>query len=190
MSTLTEIRWHGRGGQGAVTAAKVLAETCVSIGKHVQAFPEYGPERSGAPLKAYNRISDKPISLYCPVVHPGVVTVIDHTLLDAVDVTEDADDNATFVINSCTPPAQLRTKLKLKPTQKVFSVDATEIALQTIGRSIPNTPMLGALAKVTGMFTLEGLLEDMKKSFGKKFSDDIINKNLDAAKRGYEEVAG
>lgn len=190
MANLTEMRWHGRGGQGAVTAAKVLAETCVSLGKYVQAFPEYGPERSGAPLKAYNRISDAPIYMYSPVVSPRIITVIDHTLLDTVDVTEDASDDAIFVINSCTPAATLREKLKLKQTQKIYSVDATNISVQTIGRPIPNTPMLGALAKVSGLFALEELLGDMKKSFGKKFAEDMINKNLEAARRGYEEVAG
>ncbi|MDO8445627.1 MAG: 2-oxoacid:acceptor oxidoreductase family protein [Deltaproteobacteria bacterium] len=186
---LTEVRWHGRGGQGAVTAAKVLAEVAMKTGKNVQAFPEYGPERTGAPLRAYNRISDSVLRLHSGVTNPSVIVVIDPSLLEAVDVTEGATQDAVFVINTNHCPADIKKMLKLEK-HKVFTVNASQIALDTIGRPIPNTPMLGALAKATGIITLEGLLDDVKKSFGKKFSEQMINSNLEAVKRAYQEVSG
>jgi pyruvate ferredoxin oxidoreductase gamma subunit len=188
MADTVEIRWHGRGGQGTVTAAKVLADACLSGGRYVQAFPEYGPERAGAPLRAYNRVSSKQIRMHCPVLKPQVVSVVDATLIDSINVAEGATDDAIFIVNSSKDPKEIRAKLNAKPGQKVFTVDATKIALECIGRALPNSPMLGALCKVTGLITLEHLLEDVKKSFGKKFSQLIIEGNLEATKRGYEEV--
>uniref|UniRef100_A0A7C2IVY0 Pyruvate synthase n=1 Tax=Ammonifex degensii TaxID=42838 RepID=A0A7C2IVY0_9THEO len=185
---VVEIRWHGRGGQGTVTAAKVLADACLSGGRYVQAFPEYGPERSGAPLKAYNRISQKELRMHCPVLAPQVVSVVDASLLDSVDVTEGATEDAIFVVNTAKDPQEVRLKLKAKPGQRVFTVDATRIAMETIGKAFPNSPMLGAVCRVTGLVSLEHLLEDVRKSFGKKFSQKIIDGNLEATRRGYEEV--
>lgn len=183
-----EIRWHGRGGQGTVTAAKVLADACLSGGRYVQAFPEYGPERAGAPLRAYNRISENVIRMYCPVLHPQVVSVADATLLDAVNVTEGAGDDAIFIINTARDPKEIRKKLNAKPSQKVMTVDASRIAMDCIGRPLPNASMLGAISKATDIIGLDTLLENVKKSFGKKFSQKIIDGNLEATKRGYEEV--
>jgi pyruvate ferredoxin oxidoreductase gamma subunit len=188
MAETLEIRWHGRGGQGTVTAAKVLADACLSGGRYVQAFPEYGPERSGAPLKAYNRVSSKEIRMHCPVLRPQVVSIVDATLLDSIDVTEGATEDAIFVVNTSRDPGEIRTKLNAKPGQKVFTVDATKIAMECIGRALPNSPMLGVVCKVTSLVTLEHLLEDVRKSFGKKFSQKIIDGNLEATRRGYEEV--
>lgn len=188
MADTVEIRWHGRGGQGTVTAAKVLADACLTGGRHVQAFPEYGPERSGAPLKAYNRISSKELRMHCPVLEPHVVTVVDASLLDSVDVTEGTRPDAVFIVNTAKGPKEIREKLGAKPGQRVFTVDATRIALETIGRAFPNSPMLGAVCRVTGLVSLDHLLEDVRKSFGKKFSEKIIQGNLDAVRRGYEEV--
>ena len=188
MSDIIEIRWHGRGGQGTVTAAKVLADTCLSGGRHVQAFPEYGPERSGAPLRAYNRVSSKPLRMHCPVLNPQVVGVVDSTLLDAVNVSEGAIENAIFVINTPKAPGEIKEKLNPEPRQKVFAIDATKIAFECIGRALPNASMLGAVCKVTGLVSLEHLLEDVRKSFGKKFSQKIIDGNIEATRRGYEEV--
>lgn len=188
MSKLVEIRWHGRGGQGTVTAAKVLADACISGGRHVQAFPEYGPERAGAPLRAYNRISDKELRLHCPVVHPQVISIVDATLLDAIDVSEGATEDAVFVVNTTMEPSAVRKKLKAKKSQKVYTVDATKIAIDEIGRALPNSPILGTVAKVTGLISLDALLDDVKKSFGKKFSQKIIDGNLRAVTRGYGEV--
>ncbi len=188
MADTVEIRWHGRGGQGTVTAAKVLADACLSGGRYVQAFPEYGPERAGAPLRAYNRISSKEIRMHCPVLHPQVVSVVDATLLDSINVLEGATKDAIFVVNTSKDPKEIRAKLNAEPGQKVFTIDATKIAMEFIGRPLPNASMLGAVCKVAGLVTLEHLLEDVKKSFGKKFSQKIIDGNIEATRRGYEEV--
>ncbi len=188
MADTVEIRWHGRGGQGTVTAAKVLADACLSGGRHVQAFPEYGPERAGAPLKAYNRISSTELRMHCPVLNPQIVSVADATLIDSINVAEGAKEDAQFIVNTSKDPQEVRTKLNATPGQKVFTIDASKIALDCIGRALPNAPMLGAICKVTGLVSLDHLLEDVRKSFGKKFSQKIIDGNLEATRRGYEEV--
>jgi len=188
MSDIVEIRWHGRGGQGTVTAAKVLADACLSGGRHVQAFPEYGPERAGAPLRAYNRISSNPIRMHCPVLNPQIVSVVDSTLLESVNISEGATDDAIFIINTPKDPKEIREKLNIGSKQRVFTIDATKIALESIGRALPNASMLGAVCKVTNLVSLEHLLEDIKNSFGKKFSQRIIDGNLKATRLGYEEV--
>lgn len=188
MSETLEIRWHGRGGQGTVTAAKLLADACLSGGRHVQAFPEYGPERAGAPLRAYNRISDSELRLHCPVLHPQVVSVVDATLLDSVNVAEGAPPDASFIVNTMRDPKDVRDKLGAPEGQKVYTLDASKISIEDIGRPLPNAPMLGAVVKVTGLVSLDHLLEDVKKSFGKKFSQKIIDGNMKAIRRGYEEV--
>ena len=188
MAEMVEVRWHGRGGQGTVTAAKVFADACLSGGRHVQAFPEYGPERAGAPLRAYNRISEKELRMHCPVLNPNIVAVADATLLDAMNVAEGARADAAFVVNTSKSPKEIRAKLKATASQKVFTIDASKIALDTIGRPMPNTPMLGALTKASGLLGLDVLIEEVKGSFGKKFAQKIIDANLAAAKRGFEEV--
>jgi pyruvate ferredoxin oxidoreductase gamma subunit len=188
MAETIEIRWHGRGGQGTVTAAKVLADACLSGGRHVQAFPEYGPERAGAPLRAYNRISAKELRMHCPVLKPQVVSVVDATLLEGVNVAEGSTENAIFVVNTSKEPKDIRAKLNAGAKQKVYTVDASKIAMECIGRALPNAPMLGAIVKATGLVSLDHLLEDVKKSFGKKFSQKIIDGNLEATRRGHEEV--
>ncbi|MDA8388949.1 MAG: 2-oxoacid:acceptor oxidoreductase family protein [Nitrospiraceae bacterium] len=188
MSEMIEIRWHGRGGQGTVTAAKVLADACLSGGRYVQAFPEYGPERAGAPLRAYNRISDRELRLYCPVINPGFISIVDATIMDAMNLAEGATEDAVFIVNTVKEPAEIRKALGASATQKVFTVDATNIAIAEIGRPLPNSPMLGAVARATGLVGLDHLTEEVKKSFGKKFSEKIINGNVTAAQRGYKEV--
>lgn len=188
MADTVEIRWHGRGGQGTVTAAKVLADACLSGGRYVQAFPEYGPERAGAPLRAYNRISSKELRMHCPVLRPQVVSVVDATLIDSINVTEGATKDAIFVVNSSKDPKEIRARLNAEPEQKVFTIDATKIAMECIGRDLPNASMLGAVCKVAGLVPLEHLLEDVRKNFGKKFSQKIIDGNIEATRRGYEEV--
>jgi pyruvate ferredoxin oxidoreductase gamma subunit len=188
MAETVEIRWHGRGGQGTVTAAKVLADACLSGGRHVQAFPEYGPERAGAPLRAYNRISSHELRMHCPVLEPNIIAVADATLLDSINVAEGARENTVFLVNTSKAPVAVREKLQAAQGQKVFSVDATKIAIDCFGRALPNAPMLGALCRITGLIPLDHLLEDVRKSFGKKFSQKVIDGNLEATKRGYEEV--
>ena len=186
----TEVRWHGRGGQGTVTAAKVLAETALSSGKHVQAFPEYGPERMGAPLRAYNRLSTKPITVHCHVTNPDVVVVVDPTLMGSVDITEGTSDDALFVINTSESAAEIKQELGLESKQRVYTVNASKIALETIKRPLPNTPLLGALAKVSGLINIDDLIKDLKQSFSKKFTEQVVTANLEAVQRAYEEVAG
>ncbi len=188
MAENVEIRWHGRGGQGTVTAAKVLADACLSGGRHVQAFPEYGPERAGAPLRAFSRFSDKTIRMHCPVLHPSIVGIVDATLIDAIDVTGGALENAVFIVNSSKDAGEIRKKLGVKDSQKVFTVDASKIAIESFGRAMPNSPMLGAIVKATGIVEMDVLLANVKKSFGKKFSQKIIDGNLEAVNRGYGEV--
>jgi pyruvate ferredoxin oxidoreductase gamma subunit len=188
MSDIVEIRWHGRGGQGTVTAAKVFADTCLGSGRYVQAFPEYGPERAGAPLRAYNRVSSSELRMHCPVLQPRFISIVDATLLDSINISEGATEDATFIVNTSRDPKEIRAKIKAGPKQKVLTVDATKIAVESFGKAMPNSPMLGALCKATNIVSLEHLIEDVKKSFGKKFAQKIIDGNMAAAKRGYEEA--
>jgi pyruvate ferredoxin oxidoreductase gamma subunit len=139
-------------------------------------------------LRAYNRVSSKELRMHCPVLRPQVVSVVDATLIDSINVTEGATKDAIFVVNSSKDPKEIRARLNAEPGQKVFTIDATKIAMECIGRALPNASMLGAVCKVTGLVALEHLLEDVKKSFGKKFSQKIIDGNIEATRRGYEEV--
>ena len=186
---LTEIRWHGRGGQGAVTAAKMVAELALGEGKYFQAFPEYGPERSGAPIVAFTRVSDEPIQVYSGVEHPQIVIVLDSSLLAIVDVTKGAPDDAIVLVNSSRTPAMLRKAYGIKG-HKLFTVNATKIAVETIKRPIPNTPMVGALTRVTGLFPVEDVVEFLRVEFGKKFPPKVVEGNVNAITRSYEEVQG
>jgi pyruvate ferredoxin oxidoreductase gamma subunit len=190
MQQLTEIRWHARAGQGAVTAAKLVAETALELDQYMQAMPEYGPDRMGAPLKAFTRISPEPIEIHCNIDHPNVVIVLDETLLAIVDVTEGLQDGGIIIVNTCKTPDALRAELKLEGRDvRVASVDASGISLETLKRDIPNTPMVGALAKVTGLFSLDDVIAHLTKTFGKKFSKDVIDANIASVKRAYEEVS-
>jgi pyruvate ferredoxin oxidoreductase gamma subunit len=186
---LTEIRWHGRGGQGAVTAAKMVAELALGEGKYFQAFPEYGPERSGAPIVAFTRVSDAPIQVYSGVEHPQIVVVLDSSLLKIVDVTNGAPDDAIVLVNSERSPAQLRKDTGLKGN-RLFTIAATRIAVETIKRPIPNTPMVGALTRITGLFDIDDVVTFLREDFGKKFPPKVVEGNIAAITRSYEEVQG
>jgi pyruvate ferredoxin oxidoreductase gamma subunit len=188
MQRLTEIRWHARAGQGAVTAAKVVAETALAADQYLQAMPEYGPERMGAPIKAFTRISDEPIEIHCNIEHPNVVVVLDDSLLDVVDVAEGLTDDGVIIINTCTPPEQVRARLNLPAGAKVACVDASGIALDTIGRDIPNTPMVGALIKLTGCVDMDAFKSLLAKNLSKKFGQEMIDANWASVDRAYEEV--
>jgi pyruvate ferredoxin oxidoreductase gamma subunit len=188
MSNYLEVRWHGRGGQGTVTGAKTLAEAILNVGKHIQAFPEYGPERRGAPVRVFNRFSDHPIRMHTPVKAPDVVIVVDPTLVGAADLTGGAKDEAIFLINSTEEAAVLRKKLALKPSQKLYIIPATKISVDEIGRALPNVPMLGGFAKAVTIIGIEELLKEMRLSFEGKFPEKIIEGNLSATRRGYEEA--
>jgi pyruvate ferredoxin oxidoreductase gamma subunit len=191
MDSTVEIRWHGRGGQGAKTAALLFGEAALSLGKNIQAFPEYGPERMGAPVASFNRISSLPITLHCSITNPSIVIVLDPTLMDSVDVTAGLPADGKIVVNTKQCPADIRKQLKLKGG-KVFTVDASGISKATIGREIPNTPMMGALAKVSALLDFELMLKDTEDKLKKKFASkpEIIKGNLEAIRRAYNEVIG
>jgi len=184
---LTEIRWHGRGGQGAVTASELLAETALHEGKYLQAFPDYGPERMGAPIRAYTRISSSPISQHCQITEPDVVVVLDPTLIGVVDFTQGLKDQGMLVVNTTTPPAALRSKLGWKKG-KVFTVDATRIALDTVGRNFPNVPMLGALLKAMQIVSKDDLRKEIKSRLGARVSKKVAEANINAFERAYNET--
>ncbi|MFH1097163.1 MAG: 2-oxoacid:acceptor oxidoreductase family protein [Candidatus Desantisbacteria bacterium] len=191
MAELTEIRWHGRGGQGAKTAAILLADAALGEGKFVQAFPEYGPERMGAPVQSYNRLSDKPITIHCGVKSPQIVAVLDPTLIGTIDVTNGLPDDGVLIINTAKSPQQMRQELELKG-RRLFTVDASGISKKTLGREIPNTPMLGALVKATGLINFERMLEDTRRKLEKKFKTkpEMVDSNVSAIKIAYDEVQG
>ena len=186
---LTEIRWHGRGGQGAVTAAKMVAELALGQGRYFQAFPEYGPERSGAPLVAFTRVSDEPIQIYAGIEHPQIVVVLDSSLLAVVDVTKGSPDDAIVLVNSSRSPALLRKTYGIEG-RKLYTVNATRIAVETIKRPIPNTPMVGALTRITGLFPIDEVVAFLRVDFGKKFPPKVVEGNINAVTRSYEEVKG
>jgi len=186
---LTEIRWHGRGGQGAVTAAKMVAELALGQKKYFQAFPEYGPERSGAPIVAFTRVSDAPIQIYAGIEHPQIVVVLDPSLLSVVDVTKGAPADAIVLVNSEMSPAELRKHYHLEGF-RYFTIAATRIAVETIKRPIPNTPMVGALTRITGLFAIDEVVEFLRVDFSKKFPPKVVEGNINAITRSYEEVKG
>lgn len=187
MSEIVEIRWHGRGGQGAVTAAKLVAETALVQDKYFQASPEYGPERMGAPIQAFTRISEKPIKIHSNVTNPDIVVVLDPTLMSVVDVTQGLKPNGCLIINTEEDAGTVKARYNLSNV-KVFTVNASKIAIETIGKAIPNTPMLGALIKATQIMDLNKLIDHIKVSFSKKFSQEIVDGNITAVTRAYQEV--
>lgn len=187
MNGLTEIRWHGRGGQGVVTAGELLAEAAMEEGKYFQAFPDYGPERMGAPIKSYTRISDKPIEVHHQILNPDVVIVVNPNLIGVVDVTEGLREDGVLIVNTPESPAEIRKKLGFKGG-KVATLDATRIALDTLGRNIPSTLMLGAVAKVTNLVSLDSIVRRAKERLGEKLSKKVVEANLTALRRAYEEV--
>jgi pyruvate ferredoxin oxidoreductase gamma subunit len=186
---MTEIRWHGRGGQGAKTAAIFLAEAVMERGKFSQGFPEYGPERRGAPVRGYTRISDDPIRVHCSIAEPKYVIVLDSSLLDsaAAGVADGMTDETVFLINTLEKPAVIRERLGLTGGE-VHTVDASLIAKESFGRPIPNMPMIGALAKVSDVIELEELTGCMAAQLKKKFSQAVVDGNVTAVERAYEEL--
>ena len=180
---MLEVRWHGRGGQGAKTAAQFLAEAALDLGKYIQAFPEYGPERAGAPIRAFTRIDEKPINIHSPITDPEIVVVIDPTLLESIDVTEGIGDKGILLVNTPESPETMRDKLNFRKGV-VATVDATGIALEEIGRPITNTVLIGALLHTTGWAELDTILEVFKNSF----SERLLKSNIRCAQRGFEET--
>ena len=189
MNDLIEIRWHGRGGQGAKKASLLLADAAFNTGKYIQGFPEYGPERMGAPITAYNRISNKPITIHSNIYEPDYVVVVDDSLLDCVDVTSGLKQDGAIVINTTKDANEIKAKLK-NYSGKIFTVDAREISIEALGKYFPNTPMLAAIVKVSGVMTDEELLEDMKSSFKHKFAKkpEVIDGNMKALELALKAV--
>lgn len=187
--TALEIRWHGRGGQGAKTAATFLAEAVMMGGKYSQGFPEYGPERRGAPVLGYTRIADRPIRRHCGVANPDIVVVLDPSLLDSptANVRGGTGPETIFLVNTTMSAEQTRDKLK---GEGAFfgTVDASGIAKEEFGQPIPNTPMVGALMKAKPILPLEQVCQCLTAKFGKKFSQKILDGNLRAVTRAYEEL--
>ena len=189
MREIVEIRWHGRGGQGAKTAALLLADAAFNTGKFVQGFPEYGPERMGAPITAYNRISNEKITVHSNIYSPDYVVVVDETLLDAVDVAKGLKEEGAVIINSRRTPAEIRKQLN-GYSGKICTLDAGKISEETLGKNFPNTPMLGAVVKISGVVDADEFLKDMEGSFKHKFATkpQVIEGNMKALKRSMEEV--
>ena len=189
MEGLIEIRWHGRGGQGAKTASLLLADAAFNTGKYIQGFPEYGPERMGAPITAYNRISDEPITIHSNIYEPDFVVVVDDTLLDVVDVTAGLKPEGAIVINTTKGKDDILPKLK-GYSGNVYTIDARTISVEALGKYFPNTPMLASIVKVTGIMSDEDFLNDMVGSFQHKFAKkpEVIEGNMNAIKRALNEV--
>jgi pyruvate ferredoxin oxidoreductase gamma subunit len=171
-----------------VTAAKLLAEVALNQKQYFQAFPEYGPERMGAPIQAFTRISQEPITLRCSVESPEIVVVLDQTLLTVVNVLEGMKKGGIIIVNSPETAEKVRKEINAGKEIKVFTINATQVAIDTIGKPIPNTPMIGALIKASEIVTLENVTAHLKKSFGKKFSKEIVDGNIEAVKRAFKEV--
>lgn len=184
---MIEIRWHGRGGQGAKTAAQLVAQVALEEGKHSQGFPEYGPERMGAPIRGFTRISDGEIRLHCPIEKPDVVVVLDETLVGEPFVTEATDGATVFIVNTASEPEAMRRRLGADGA-KTFCVDATGISIDELGRPMPNTPMIGALIRATACISMEAVQKDVEKKFLRKFGEKVAQGNLRAIRRAYEEV--
>jgi len=189
MRTLTEIRWHGRGGQGAKTAALLLADVAFNLGKHVQGFPEYGPERMGAPITAYDRISDKPIRVHSNIYEPDFVVVVDETLLHTVDVTNGLKKDGAILVNTT------KTKEDIIPLLNGYEgevriINARKVCMETLGKYFPNTPMLAAIVKVSGIMEEEVFLTEMEASLKHKFAKkpEVLEGNMKALKLAMKEV--
>ena len=189
MKDLIEIRWHGRGGQGAKTASLLLADAAFNTGKYIQGFPEYGPERMGAPITAYNRISTKPIRIHSNIYEPDYVVVVDDTLLSSVDVTAGLKEAGAIVINTTKTAEEIRPLLN-GYTGKVYAIDAKTISEKTLGRYFPNTPMLAAIVKVTEIMLVKDFIKDMEGSFKHKFAKklEVVDGNMKALKMAIDEV--
>ena len=185
MNELIEIRWHGRGGQGAKTASLLLADAAFNTGKYIQGFPEYGPERMGAPITAYNRISTKPITIHSNIYEPDYVVVVDDTLLESVDVTAGLKPTGAIVINTTKDSEFLKGY-----EGEIYKIDARKISMETLGKYFPNTPMLAAIVKVSKIMTDEEFLNDMQGSFKHKFAKkpEVIEGNMKALEMALKEV--
>ena len=189
MEDLIEIRWHGRVGQGAKTASLLLADAAFNTGKYIQGFPEYGPERMGAPITAYNRISDTPITIHSNIYYPDYVVVVDDTLLESVNVTAGLKENGGIIINTTKSDEEIKPLLK-GYKGSIYTLDARKISVDALGKYFPNVPMLAGIVKISGVMTDEELIKDMEGSFKHKFAKkpEVIEGNMNALKASLKEV--
>jgi len=189
MKDLIEIRWHGRGGQGAKTASLLLADAAFNTGKYIQGFPEYGPERMGAPITAYNRISTSPITIHSNIYEPDYVVVVDDTLLEVVDVAAGLKKDGAIIINTTKSAEHLKDVLSGYKGD-IYTIDARKVSMEALGKYFPNTPMLAAIVKVSGIMSDQQLLDDMKSSFQHKFAKkpEVIDGNMKALELALKEV--
>lgn len=188
LNEAVEIRWHGRGGQGAKTACLLLADCAFNSGKHVQGFPEYGPERQGAPITAYNRITDEPYKVHSNIYKPDYVVVVDETLLKSVDVASGLKEDGALIINTTKTPEEVRKIIGYQG--KIGVIDAEKISMETLGKNFPNTPMLAAVVKVSKVIDQKKFVNDMQESFAHKFKrkPQLIEGNMKALVKSLEEV--
>ncbi len=189
MNDLIEIRWHGRGGQGAKTASLLLADAAFNTGKYIQGFPEYGPERMGAPITAYNRISNNPITIHSNIYEPDFVVVVDDTLLETVPVTAGLKENGGIIINTTKSENEIKDLLK-DYKGNIYTLDARKISVDALGKYFPNVPMLAGIVKISGVMTDDELIKDMEGSFKHKFAKkpEVIEGNMNALKVALKEV--
>lgn len=188
---MIEIRWHGRGGQGAKTASLLLADTLFNTGKYIQGFPEYGPERMGAPITAYNRISENPIRIHSNIYEPDYVIVVDDSLLSGVNVCNGLKKGGAILINTSLSIEEVRKLLPNYPG-KIYTIDATKISMDCLKANYPSTALLSAIIKITGIMDKQTLERNLLESFKHKFSKkpDVIEPNMEAIKRAWNEVKG
>ncbi|MCK4919071.1 MAG: 2-oxoacid:acceptor oxidoreductase family protein [Candidatus Pacebacteria bacterium] len=188
MENIYQIRIHSRGGQGAKTAAQIIAEASIEEGKFAQAFSEYGPERSGAPMKTFLRISEDPIRLYSDVQSPDMVVVLDPSLLENIDVANGLADKGIVLVNSCEEIKSLKKKISKKKC-KIYTIDAKGIAMRIIGRDLPNTAIMGAIIKLVPLIPYEHAIEETEEMFEhKKLSKEMVEKNVEALKEGHKNI--
>ena len=189
MQNTVEIRWHGRGGQGAKTACLLLADAAFSSGKYVQGFPEYGPERMGAPITAYNRISDERCTVHSNIYDPDYVIVVDESLIGTVDVTQGLNPAGAIIVNTAKSPAEVREELGDYPG-RVCTIDARRISEEILGKNFPNTPMLAAAVKVSGVVDPDQFVANMEASFKHKFATkpQVIAGNMTVLTKSMQEV--
>lgn len=190
MGELVEIRWHGRGGQGSKTASILLAKIAANAGRYVQAFPEYGPERMGAPVIAYTRINNNPIHLHCQIEKPDLVVVLDPTLIGSVDITANLE-KGSLIINSDKDPTIIKKELGVQGIM-MYTIDANNISREEMGRVFPNTPMLGAINSVLNLMKIDAFIEEAERELKKKFSHkpEVIEGNIRSIDRAHREVKG
>lgn len=187
MNSTIEVRWHGRGGQGAKSASAILAEVLFEEGKHVQAFPEYGAERQGAPIRAYNRVSNKPIRRRCGVQNPHIVVVVDPTMVESANPCEGCREDTVYLVNTAEDARALRNRLHVADAARVLAVDATKITLEELGQNRPNAPLLGALSHVFDDVPIEAFVEHFTKKMT-KLSPKALEANRRSILRGREEA--